>query len=86
MRYLLLVSVLVLLLAAGCGQTKKKEPLALEQIPEEVMKVAREKLPDVKFDRAAREANGDYELVGKDKKGKVREIDISPAGQVTQIE
>ena len=27
-----------------------------------------------------------YKLMGKDKKGKVREIDISPAGQVTQIE
>jgi hypothetical protein len=73
-------------LVIGCGGQEKKEPVPLDQVPEAVMKVAKEKLPDVKFERAAKEANGDYELIGKDKKGKTREIDISPSGEVTQIE
>jgi hypothetical protein len=77
---------LVLLVVVGCGQDKKKTPVPLDQVPEEVMKVAKEKLPEVKFERASKEPNGDYELIGKDKKGKTREIDISPSGQVTQME
>jgi hypothetical protein len=76
----------VLVLVVGCGGQEKKEPVPLDLVPETVMKVAKEKLPDVKFERAAKEPNGDYELIGKDKKGKTREIDISPSGQVTQIE
>jgi hypothetical protein len=81
------LAVPVLVLAVGCGgQEKTKTPVPLEQVPEAVMKVAKEKLPDVKFERAAKEPNGDYELIGKDKKGKTREIDVSPSGQVTQIE
>jgi hypothetical protein len=84
MRNILML--LVLLSAVGCGESKKKEPVALDQVPDAVMKVAKEKLPDVKFERACREPNGDYELIGKDKHGKVREIDISPSGQVSQIE
>ena len=88
MRYLLLslTLFLFLLVGGGCSQTKKKEPMTMEKVPESVMKIAKEKLPDVTFERAFREPNGDYELIGKDKKGKVREIDISPAGEVTQLE
>jgi hypothetical protein len=29
---------------------------------------------------------GEFEIIGKDKDGKVREIDITPAGEVTEIE
>jgi hypothetical protein len=76
---------MVLVLAVGCAGGKK-EPVALDQVPENVMKVAREKLPDVKFDRAVRKPNGEYEIMGKNKEGKVREIDITPAGEVTEIE
>jgi hypothetical protein len=83
MRYVLMILVAVLV---GCGETKKKEPVPLDQVPENVMKVAREKLPDVKFDRAVRKPNGEYEVIGKNKDGKVREIDIKPSGEVTEIE
>jgi hypothetical protein len=88
MRCLLLSLALfiVLVCGGGCSPAKKKEPMEMEKVPESVMKIAKEKLPDVTFERAFREPNGDYELMGKDKKGKVREIDISPAGVVTQIE
>jgi hypothetical protein len=88
MRYVPMFLALVMLVTVvGCsGQQKKKEPLPLDQVPEAVMKVAKEKLPNVTFQRAFKEPNGDFELIGKDKKGKTREIDVSPSGEVTQIE
>jgi hypothetical protein len=85
MRYLP-AFVAVLVLVCGCGQEKKKEAVVLDQIPENVMKVAREKLPGVQFDRAVRKPNGEYEILGKSKDGKVREIDITPSGEVTEID
>jgi hypothetical protein len=87
MRYAA-TSLLVLVLIVGCGQQeeKKKEPIPLDQVPEKVMKVAREKLPDVKFERAMRKPNGDYEIIGKNKQGKTIEIEITPAGEVVAIE
>ncbi len=48
--------------------------------------VAKEKLPGVTFDAAYREPNGSYELRGKDKTGKVREIDIKPDGTVEEVD
>ena len=78
----------VLALVVGCrgGDAKPKEAVSLDKVPENVMKVAKEKLPDVTFDRCVRKANGEYEVIGKNKEGKVREIDITPAGEVTEIE
>lgn len=86
MRRLLLI--LGLWAAAGCGERKieKKEPITLDQVPANVLKVAKEKLPDVKFERALRKPNGDYEVIGKTRSGKVREIDVKPDGTVTEIE
>jgi hypothetical protein len=82
-----ILAALVLALVCGCGKDeKKKEAVALDQIPENVMKAAKDKLPDVKFDRAVRKANGEYEILGKDKQGKVREIDLTPSGEVTEID
>lgn len=72
----------------GCGESDsgRKTPIELKDVPPEVMKVAKEKLPDVKFERAQRKANGEYEVIGKNKSSKVREIDITPDGTVTEIE
>jgi hypothetical protein len=78
---------IVLVFLVGCGSAEqKKVPVALDQVPENVMKVAKEKLPDVKFDKAVKKPNGEYEIIGKNKAGKVREIDITPEGEVTEIE
>ena len=84
MRYAVMLVLLVLVV--GCSSEQKKEPVPLDQVPEKVMKVGKEKLPDVTFDRALKKPNGDYELIGKNKQGKVREIDITPSGEVTEIE
>ena len=71
---------------AGCGEKKaQKTPMELKDVPPEIMKVAKEKLPGVTFDSAWREPNGSYEVRGKDKSGKVREIDIKPDGTVEEV-
>lgn len=86
MRYLV---PLFLLLLIGCGGEPKieaKQPITLEEVPANLMKIAHEKLPDVKFDRAWKQANGVYEINGKNKNGKVREIDLRPDGSIVEIE
>lgn len=73
--------------STGCGEKPpQKTPMELKDVPPEVMKVAKEKLPGVTFDSAYREPNGNYELRGKEKTGKLREIDIRPDGTVDEIE
>lgn len=71
----------------GCGEKKaQKTTMELKDVPPEVMKVAKEKLPGVTFDAAYREPNGSYEVRGKDKSGKTREIDIKPDGTVEEVQ
>lgn len=71
----------------GCGeQTEQKTTMEIRDVPPDIMKVAKEKLPDVAFDTAWKKANGNYEVRGKAKNGKVREIDIRPDGTVEEIE
>ena len=70
----------------GCGGAKgQKTAMELKDVPPDILKVAKEKLPGVAFDAAWREPNGSYELRGKDKSGKVREIDIKPDGTVEEV-
>ena len=50
------------------------------------MQAAREKLPGVTFDTAWRKASGTYEIRGKQKNGKIREVDIDPDGTIVEVE
>ena len=71
----------------GCGGgSKDKTTVEIKDVPPDIMKVAKEKLPDVTFETAWKQANGNYEVRGKAKNGKVREIDIRPDGTVEEIE
>ncbi len=83
------VWMLVFLLLAGCGGCSDKpkgENVALDQVPEPVMKVAKEKLPGVKFEQAWKTPNGNYEVRGKEKGGKVRDIQVKPNGTVVEVD
>ena len=72
---------------AGCGgKQEEKTTMDIKDVPPEIMKVAKEKLPDVAFDTAWKKPNGTIEVRGKAKNGKVREIDIRPDGTVEEIE
>lgn len=89
MRATLLATLLATsaLTLTGCGQSEAgKTTIDLKDVPAEVMKVAKEKLPDVTFTTAWKKADGSYEVRGKAKNGKVREIDIKADGTVADIE
>jgi len=71
----------------GCGSSEAKAvAVPLDQVPEAMVKKARETLPDVTFDHARKLKNGNYEIRGKGKTGKVREVEFNPAGEVVEIE
>jgi hypothetical protein len=79
-----------LLAACGCGEEAEKlEPVPLDKLPAGSIEAANKALPDVKFDRA-RKAKLDgrdvFEIIGKDKRGKVREVEVSTEGKVVNIE
>ncbi len=82
-RVLMVLAVVVTL--SGCAKSSST-PVPLDQVPESLMKISHEKLPDVTFDRAVIKANGIYEISGKDKKGKVRDVEMTAAGVVTEVE
>jgi uncharacterized membrane protein YkoI len=53
------------------------------------MEVARKELPGYTFDTAYKmkiDGKDAYEVRGKDKRGKVREVEVSAAGEVLAIE
>ncbi|MBU6294338.1 MAG: hypothetical protein KJS91_06600 [Planctomycetes bacterium] len=80
--------VLMIGLLAGCGSTRRDPPkrIDLKDVPESIMKIAKDKLPDVQFDNALLKSNGTFEVRGKNKVGKLREIDIRPDGTIEEIE
>ena len=85
MRRLLLLAILI----CGCSEKLKegrKEAVALDQVPANVMKAAQERLPDVKFDSAFKTKEGLYEIRGKTKTGKIQEAEVNGAGEVVLVE
>ena len=76
----------LLAVALGCGAAANREVVALADVPQNVMDVAKKELPGVTFDKAWKKKDGTFEVSGKDKKGKVREIDIKADGTVVEIE
>lgn len=89
MRSFMCLSVLFLFLT-GCGEIfEKTEMVALDKVPEPVMDAAKKKLPDVKFESAWTEKKGDsvnYEVRGKDKDGKTRDVKVSPSGDILEVD
>ena len=90
MRLNLLVPAILCVTIAGCGEVfEKTEMVPIDKVPETVMKVAKEKLPGVKFDTAWTEkvvGKTVYEVRGKSSDGKTRDIKISPDGSVLEVD
>jgi len=76
----------MLLFVIGCGQAPKAQMVPLEDVPEKLMTVAREKLPEVNFEQAVKRPDGVYEIGGKDSRGKIREIELTEDGEIVEIE
>jgi hypothetical protein len=81
---------LLLLAAAGCASEPESDALVpIEQVPPNVMKIAREQLPGFTFDTVYKmkvDGKDAYEVRGKDKRGKVREVEVSVSGEVLAVE
>ena len=85
MRRLFLLAVVV----CGCGESLgegKKEIVAMDKVPPAVMKAAKDKLPDIKFDSVLKTSKGLYEVRGKSSNGKIREVEVNEAGEVVAVE
>ena len=78
--------VFLICMATGCGSTSQNQAISIDDVPKNLLEIAKEKLPDVTFDQAVRKSNGVLEVRGKDKKGKVREVEFSKTGEVVEIE
>ena len=78
---------MLLLLLSGCGEDHSQSAnVPIEQVPAPVIKVAKEKLPGVDFEQAWKTRNGNYEVRGKAKDGKVRDIQVTPGGEVIEVD
>jgi uncharacterized membrane protein YkoI len=73
-------------LVVGCGSTSSGELIPLDKVPESMLTTAKEKLPEVQFESALKRSDGTYEVRGKDKQGKVRDVEFSATGEVLEIE
>jgi len=83
----ILAAIVVSLAVLGCGDNSEGAvTIRLEDVPEPAMKTARAKLPDVPFNEARRKKDGTYEVRGKDKSGKVREVEVKADGTFVDIE
>jgi uncharacterized membrane protein YkoI len=82
---------MMLILALGCASNPpESDPIVpVEQVPPEVIEAARKQLPGYTFDTVYKMKIGGkdaYEVRGKDKKGKVREVEVSATGEVIAVE
>jgi hypothetical protein len=83
----LLVGAVVL---CGCQKAAEHTPdetvVALDQIPSAAMDAAKKKLPGVKFDTAWKTENGAFEICGKTRQGKIRDLQVTSTGEVLEVD
>lgn len=87
MRHKVLWTVALLLAVSGCaGEAPEAEDaVPLDQVPAAALKAAQERAPGVTFESAWKgEVGGKdvYEIRGKTKEGKIREVEVTPTGEV----
>jgi hypothetical protein len=81
-----------LLAAWGCGDDEEGErPVRVDfdQVPANLKEIAARTLPTVKFDSAHKiqeDGKEIYEIRGKEKGGKIREVEVTPDGKVVRTE
>ena len=84
------LGMLLVIATAGCESEPKSDDIVpIEQVPANVMEVARKQLPGYTFDTVYKmkiDGKDAYEVRGKDRRGKVREVEVSATGEVIAIE
>jgi hypothetical protein len=84
------LALMLTLAVAGCENEPKSDDIVpIEQVPPNVMEVARKQLPGYTFDTVYKmkiDGKDAYEVRGKDQRGKRREVEVSATGEVLAIE
>jgi hypothetical protein len=88
---LVYLGLFVLAFAAGCaGKPPESDPIVpIADVPPVVMETAKKQLPGYTFDTVYKmkiKGKDAYEVRGKDKRGKVREVEVSAEGEVLAVE
>jgi hypothetical protein len=80
----------LLMLILGCSDKRENDmPIPFEKVPPTLVKIASERLPGVSFQTAYKETKGGkdvYELRGKTKEGKIRDLEITADGEVIEVD
>jgi hypothetical protein len=73
---------------AGCSRppAAPEAVMRIEDVPPELMKIAQQELPGVRFDSVWRKPSGTLEIRGREKNGKVREVEVRPDGSIQEVE
>ena len=76
--------------SVGCSKAagERKQPIAMEKVPSEILKVAQDKYPDVVFDAAFTEIEKGqpvFELKGKTTSGKRYEVEVTKDGKILNL-
>lgn len=72
----------------GCGSAGEgpKVQVKMEDVPPAALKTAKEKIPGMAFTEAYLKKDGTYEIRGKTKTGKVREVEVKADGTFVDLE
>ncbi|MGP0062201.1 MAG: hypothetical protein ACLQGP_01195 [Isosphaeraceae bacterium] len=81
----------ILAFALGCQSSPpESDPLVpIDQVPPKVLETARKQLPEINFDTVYKmtfEGKEAYEVRGKDKRGKMREVEVAADGTLIAVE
>ena len=84
MRRLLIAAAITIGLA-GCGK-EQKVSVELSDVPDKAMRTVREKMPEATLTAAWKKPDGTYEVRGKLKSGKIREVEVKADGTFVDME
>lgn len=78
---------LMTLAVSGCSSEmfEAKKPIPLDEVPESILKIAREQHPGYEFTSAFTEVEDGqpvYELMAKAKNGKIIEVEVTKDGKI----
>jgi len=79
---------MMLSILIGCGSIGEgpKVQVKMEEVPPAALKTAQDKLPGMVFTEAFLKKDGTYEVRGKTKTGKVREVEVKADGTFVELE
>lgn len=79
---------LLMAFLTGCGSSWEgpKVQVKMEEVPPAALKTAQEKIPGMVFTEAFLKKDGTYEVRGKTKTGKVREVEVKADGTFVDLE